>query len=148
MKETIGWIGVGSMGHRMSRHLTTAGYPLVVADAVISPSGCGNIYMNAILLSIVEMPALVYVADVNLNFAGKRVPLGWCVLDAWHGDSLCKSPFCLDHHGEAAALRSVDIPARYLRKSSISTSALPNATMPSLLAAGRRRPRFETGLGC
>ena len=21
MKETIGWIGVGSMGHRMSRHL-------------------------------------------------------------------------------------------------------------------------------
>jgi 3-hydroxyisobutyrate dehydrogenase-like beta-hydroxyacid dehydrogenase len=34
MKETIGWIGVGSMGHRMSRHLGVAGYPLVVADAV------------------------------------------------------------------------------------------------------------------
>lgn len=34
MKETIGWIGIGSMGHRMSRHLATAGYPLVVADAV------------------------------------------------------------------------------------------------------------------
>jgi len=34
MKETIGWIGVGSMGHRMSRHLVAAGYPLVVADAV------------------------------------------------------------------------------------------------------------------
>lgn len=34
MKETIGWIGVGSMGHRMSRHLAKAGYPLVVADAV------------------------------------------------------------------------------------------------------------------
>jgi 3-hydroxyisobutyrate dehydrogenase len=33
MKETIGWIGVGSMGHRMSRHLSAAGYPLVVADA-------------------------------------------------------------------------------------------------------------------
>ena len=33
MKETIGWIGVGSMGHRMSRHLGAAGYPLVVADA-------------------------------------------------------------------------------------------------------------------
>jgi 3-hydroxyisobutyrate dehydrogenase-like beta-hydroxyacid dehydrogenase len=33
MKETIGWIGVGSMGHRMSRHLVAAGYPLVVADA-------------------------------------------------------------------------------------------------------------------
>lgn len=34
MKETVGWIGVGSMGHRMSRHLAAAGYPLVVADAV------------------------------------------------------------------------------------------------------------------
>ena len=33
MKETIGWIGVGSMGHRMSRHLSVAGYPLVMADA-------------------------------------------------------------------------------------------------------------------
>ena len=33
MQETIGWIGVGSMGHRMSRHLAAAGYPLVVADA-------------------------------------------------------------------------------------------------------------------
>jgi 3-hydroxyisobutyrate dehydrogenase len=34
MKEIIGWIGVGSMGHRMSRHLVEAGYPVVVADAV------------------------------------------------------------------------------------------------------------------
>jgi 3-hydroxyisobutyrate dehydrogenase len=44
MKETIGWIGVGSMGHRMSRHLATAGYGLVVADAVSTqraPPGAG-----------------------------------------------------------------------------------------------------------
>jgi 3-hydroxyisobutyrate dehydrogenase-like beta-hydroxyacid dehydrogenase len=34
MTETIGWIGIGSMGHRMSRHLVAAGYPLVAADAV------------------------------------------------------------------------------------------------------------------
>jgi 3-hydroxyisobutyrate dehydrogenase len=34
MKETIGWIGMGSMGHRMSRHLVDAGYPVVAADAV------------------------------------------------------------------------------------------------------------------
>lgn len=34
MPETIGWIGVGSMGHRMSRHLAAAGHSLVVADAV------------------------------------------------------------------------------------------------------------------
>jgi 3-hydroxyisobutyrate dehydrogenase-like beta-hydroxyacid dehydrogenase len=33
MTETIGWIGIGSMGHRMSRHLVDAGHPLVVADA-------------------------------------------------------------------------------------------------------------------
>jgi 3-hydroxyisobutyrate dehydrogenase len=33
MHETIGWIGVGSIGHRMVRHLAQAGYPLVVADA-------------------------------------------------------------------------------------------------------------------
>ena len=29
----LGWIGVGSMGHRMSRHLVAAGHALVVADA-------------------------------------------------------------------------------------------------------------------
>jgi 3-hydroxyisobutyrate dehydrogenase len=33
MTDTIGWIGVGSMGHRMCRHLTAAGHALVVADA-------------------------------------------------------------------------------------------------------------------
>jgi len=34
MTETIGWIGIGSMGHRMTRHLVAAGHDLVVADAV------------------------------------------------------------------------------------------------------------------
>ncbi len=33
MGETIGWIGVGSIGHRMAKHLAKAGYALVVADA-------------------------------------------------------------------------------------------------------------------
>ncbi len=33
MGETIGWIGVGSIGHRMAKHLAKAGHPLVVADA-------------------------------------------------------------------------------------------------------------------
>lgn len=33
MTGTIGWIGVGSIGHRMARHLATAGHTLVVADA-------------------------------------------------------------------------------------------------------------------
>jgi 3-hydroxyisobutyrate dehydrogenase-like beta-hydroxyacid dehydrogenase len=30
--ETIGWIGLGSIGHRMVRHLAGAGHPLLVAD--------------------------------------------------------------------------------------------------------------------
>jgi 3-hydroxyisobutyrate dehydrogenase len=50
MKETIGWIGVGSMGHRMSRHLVAAGYPLVVADAVSTakaPEGASVAKSNA-----------------------------------------------------------------------------------------------------
>jgi 3-hydroxyisobutyrate dehydrogenase-like beta-hydroxyacid dehydrogenase len=50
MKETIGWIGVGSMGHRMSRHLAKAGYALVVADAVSTekaPPGAGIAKSNA-----------------------------------------------------------------------------------------------------
>jgi 3-hydroxyisobutyrate dehydrogenase len=50
MKETIGWIGVGSMGHRMSRHLAAAGYPLVVADAVSTeraPPGASVAKSNA-----------------------------------------------------------------------------------------------------
>jgi len=50
MKETIGWIGVGSMGHRMSRHLAKAGYGLVVADAVSTekaPPGAGIAKSNA-----------------------------------------------------------------------------------------------------
>jgi len=33
MTETIGWIGLGQMGSRMSRHLADAGHVLVVADA-------------------------------------------------------------------------------------------------------------------
>ena len=50
MKETIGWIGVGSMGHRMSRHLGVAGYPLVVADAASTeraPAGAAIAKSNA-----------------------------------------------------------------------------------------------------
>ena len=50
MKETIGWIGVGSMGHRMSRHLAAAGYPLVMADAASTeraPPGAAIAKSNA-----------------------------------------------------------------------------------------------------
>jgi len=50
MQETIGWIGVGSMGHRMSRHLGNAGYPLLVADAASTeraPKGASIAQTNA-----------------------------------------------------------------------------------------------------
>lgn len=50
MQETIGWIGVGSMGHRMSRHLSNAGYPLLVADAASTeraPKGARIAQCNA-----------------------------------------------------------------------------------------------------
>ena len=50
MQETVGWIGVGSMGHRMSRHLGNAGYPLLVADAASTeraPEGDSIAHTNA-----------------------------------------------------------------------------------------------------
>jgi 3-hydroxyisobutyrate dehydrogenase len=50
MTGTIGWIGVGSMGHRMSRHVAAAGHPLVVADAVSTeraPQGAAVARSNA-----------------------------------------------------------------------------------------------------
>jgi 3-hydroxyisobutyrate dehydrogenase len=73
MKETIGWIGVGSMGHRMSRHLVAAGYPVVVADAVSTakaPEGAAVAKSNAevagradvIILSLPDGAASVAVA--------------------------------------------------------------------------------------
>jgi len=39
---TIGWIGLGQMGHRMAAHLAKAGYPMVVADVAstdLAPKG-------------------------------------------------------------------------------------------------------------
>ena len=50
MQETIGWIGLGSMGHRMSRHLSNAGHPLLVADAASTeraPKGASIAQTNA-----------------------------------------------------------------------------------------------------
>jgi 3-hydroxyisobutyrate dehydrogenase-like beta-hydroxyacid dehydrogenase len=73
MKETIGWIGVGSMGHRMSRHLGAAGHPLVVADAASTaraPEGTAVARTNAevaaraetVILSLPDGTASVAVA--------------------------------------------------------------------------------------
>ena len=41
---TIGWIGLGQMGHRMARHVADAGYAMIVADAAgtdRAPAGAG-----------------------------------------------------------------------------------------------------------
>jgi len=82
MKETIGWIGVGSMGHRMSRHLAKAGYPLVVADAVSTaraPEGAAIARSNqevaeragVVILSLPDGPASEAVAR-EIAGAGRR----------------------------------------------------------------------------
>jgi 3-hydroxyisobutyrate dehydrogenase len=57
MAGTIGWIGVGSMGHRMSRHLVAAGHALVVADAVSTeraPEGAKIAKSNAEVAALAD----------------------------------------------------------------------------------------------
>ncbi|HEY1246241.1 MAG TPA: NAD(P)-dependent oxidoreductase [Hyphomicrobiaceae bacterium] len=57
MTETIGWIGIGSMGHRMSRHLVAAGHPLVVADAASTeraPPGATIANSNAAVAALAD----------------------------------------------------------------------------------------------
>jgi 3-hydroxyisobutyrate dehydrogenase-like beta-hydroxyacid dehydrogenase len=61
MTETIGWIGIGSMGHRMSRHVVAAGYPLVVADAVsteLAPPGARVAASNAEIAALADTVVL------------------------------------------------------------------------------------------
>jgi 3-hydroxyisobutyrate dehydrogenase len=57
MTETIGWIGLGQMGHRMSRHLANAGHALVVADAASTeraPPGAKIAKSNAEVAQLAE----------------------------------------------------------------------------------------------
>jgi 3-hydroxyisobutyrate dehydrogenase len=74
MKATIGWIGVGSMGHRMSRHLAKAGYPLVVADAVsteLAPEGATVAKSNAEVAERTET-VILSLPDGNVSLAVAR----------------------------------------------------------------------------
>jgi 3-hydroxyisobutyrate dehydrogenase-like beta-hydroxyacid dehydrogenase len=84
MTETIGWIGVGSMGHRMSRHLVAAGYPLVVADAASTeraPPGVKIASSNAevaaladtVILSLPDGAVSVAVAREIAGAPGRKV---------------------------------------------------------------------------
>ena len=57
MGETLGWIGLGQMGHRMSRHLAAAGHALVVADAATTeraPAGSKVARSNAEVAALAD----------------------------------------------------------------------------------------------
>jgi len=74
MTETIGWIGVGSMGHRMSRHLVAAGHSLVVADAASTeraPPGAKIATGNAEVAALAET-VILSLPDGNVSQAVAR----------------------------------------------------------------------------
>jgi 3-hydroxyisobutyrate dehydrogenase-like beta-hydroxyacid dehydrogenase len=84
MTETMGWIGIGSMGHRMSRHLVAAGHPLVAADAVSTeraPPGARIAQSNGevarladtIVLSLPDGAVSVALAREIAGASGRRV---------------------------------------------------------------------------
>jgi 3-hydroxyisobutyrate dehydrogenase len=74
MADTIGWIGVGSMGHRMSRHLVAAGHSLVVADAASTeraPPGARIATGNAEVAALAET-VILSLPDGNVSQAVAR----------------------------------------------------------------------------
>jgi 3-hydroxyisobutyrate dehydrogenase len=74
MTETIGWIGIGSMGHRMSRHLVAAGHSLVVADAASTeraPPGARIAQSNAEVAGLAET-VILSLPDGNVSQAVAR----------------------------------------------------------------------------
>jgi 3-hydroxyisobutyrate dehydrogenase len=74
MTETIGWIGVGSMGHRMSRHLVAGGHSLVMADAVSTeraPGGAKIVGSNAEVAALADT-VILSLPDGNASQAVAR----------------------------------------------------------------------------
>ena len=74
MSETLGWIGIGSMGHRMTRHLAAAGHSLVVADAVSTeraPPGAKLAKSNAEVAALAET-IILSLPDGNVSQAVAR----------------------------------------------------------------------------
>lgn len=81
-KPTIGFIGLGQMGHRMAKNLVDQGYPLVVADASsteLAPEGAEIVPSNSavgeragiVILSVPDGRASLAVAS-DLMAAPKR----------------------------------------------------------------------------
>jgi 3-hydroxyisobutyrate dehydrogenase len=74
MTQTIGWIGVGSMGHRMSRHLVAGGHTLIVADAVSTeraPQGATKAKSNAEVAALADT-IILSLPDGNVSQAVAR----------------------------------------------------------------------------
>ena len=74
MTETIGWIGIGSMGHRMSRHLVAGGHALVMADAVSTeraPPGARIVGSNAEVAALADT-VILSLPDGNVSQAVAR----------------------------------------------------------------------------
>lgn len=74
MAETLGWIGVGSMGHRMTKHLLAAGHTLVVADAVSTeraPAGAKIAKSNAEVAALADT-IILSLPDGNVSQAVAR----------------------------------------------------------------------------
>jgi 3-hydroxyisobutyrate dehydrogenase len=74
MAETLGWIGIGSMGHRMTRHLLDAGHALVVADAASTeraPVGAKIARSNAEVAALADT-IILSLPDGNVSEAVAR----------------------------------------------------------------------------
>jgi 3-hydroxyisobutyrate dehydrogenase-like beta-hydroxyacid dehydrogenase len=74
MTETIGWIGLGQMGSRMSRHLANAGLELVVADAASTekaPPGSKVAKSNAEVAATADI-IILSLPDGNVSQAVAR----------------------------------------------------------------------------
>jgi 3-hydroxyisobutyrate dehydrogenase-like beta-hydroxyacid dehydrogenase len=74
MTQTIGWIGLGQMGHRMSRHLANAGHALVVADAATTeraPPGSKVARSNAEVAALADF-VILSLPDGNVSQAVAR----------------------------------------------------------------------------
>ena len=83
---TVGWIGLGQMGHRMARHVADAGYPLVVADAAsteLAPGGAATAGSNSevgkradiVVLSVPDGAASLAVCRDLIAAGPRRVDL-------------------------------------------------------------------------
>lgn len=84
MSETVGWIGVGSMGSRMAANLAKGGYPMVVADKMstaAAPEGATIAGTNAevakavetVILSVPAGPDTLLIADEIIAAADRGV---------------------------------------------------------------------------